>query len=222
MNTKRRVTALRVRKRNKKLVNVHLDGEQAFALTAIQAARLHVGQTLTAEEIAALRAGDEAERAYERALSLLSYRPRSESEVRGRLRRKQVEAEAIDSAVERLKRAGLLDDLEFARYWIENRLRFRPRGARALRHELRARGVPHPVISEALEGYDEQAAAEKAALDGARRLAHLDPQGFRRRLGAYLARRGFNYAIVKPLVQDMLEQQASREDEPEREVDTNG
>ena len=212
------ITALRVQKRNKRRVNVHLDGEYAFALTDIEATRLRVGQTLTEEEMAALQERDEAERAYERALNFLSYRPRSESEVRNNLRRKRVAAEAIESAVDRLLRAGLLDDREFARYWIDNRIQFRPRGARALRHELRAKGVPHPVITEALEGYDDEAAAMKAAQAGASRMARLEEEDFRRRLSAYLARRGFNYGVVKPLVQEMLERRASDRDEIESEV----
>jgi regulatory protein len=219
---KRCITALRAQKRNDRFVNVHLDGKYAFGLTAIEAAHLRVGQSLTEEEIAALRKRDETERAYEKALNLLSYRPRSESEMRRRLRRKRVEPEAIESTIDRLLRAGLLDDREFARYWVDNRFRFRPRGARALRHELQAKGVPSSVISEALEQYDDQAAARKAAQAGARRMARLEPGDFRRRLSAYLARRGFGYEVVKPLVQEMLEQRPSRSDELERKVETNG
>jgi regulatory protein len=216
------ITALRVQKRNKKRVNVHLDGEYAFALTDIEAARLRVGQTLTEEEIGALQRGDQAERAYERALSFLSYRPRSESEVRSSLRRKRVDAETIDSVIDRLIRAGLLDDAEFARYWVDNRIQFRPRGARALRHELRAKGVPQAVIGEALESYDEEAAARKAARAGASRMAHLETDDFRRRLSSYLARRGFHYGVVKPLVQEMLERRPGLPDEIESEVQANG
>ncbi len=211
------ITALRVQRRNKRRVNVHLDGDYSFALTDIEATRLRVGQELTAEEIATLQGHDEAERAYERALNFLSYRPRSESEVRNKLRRKRVAAEAIDSVVGRLLRAGLLDDQEFARYWVDNRTQFRPRGARALRHELRAKGVPSTVIAEVLEGFDEEEAARKAALAGARRMAHLEAEDFRTRLSAYLARRGFYYGVAKPLVQEMWEQKPDTQNENESE-----
>ena len=199
------ITALRFQKRNKNRVNVYLDGQFAFGLAAIEAARLRVGQTLSDDDIVRLQTQDEVERAYERALNFLSYRPRSEAEVRRNLRKKTVDDEAVEVVVERLTRAGLLDDREFARYWVENRLQFNPRGARALRHELREKGVSASIIAETLADFDDEVVARKVAEAGARRLAHLGPGDFRRRLGGYLARRGFSYAVTKPLIEEMLE-----------------
>jgi len=199
------ITALRFQKRNKNRVSVYIDGQFAFGLAAIEAARLRVGQALSDGDIARLQVHDEVERAYERALNFLSYRPRSEAEVRRRLRKKGVEDEGVEVVVARLTRAGLLNDREFARYWVENRLQFNPRGARALRHELREKGVPASIIADTLADFDEETSARRAAEAGMRRLAHLEPRDFRRRLGAYLARRGFSYAVVKPLIEEMLE-----------------
>jgi regulatory protein len=199
------ITTLRYQKRNKNRVNVYLDDQFAFGLAAIEAARLRVGQALSDDDIARLRRQDDVERAHERALNFLSYRPRSEAEVRRNLRKKDVTDEAIEAVVERLTRAGMLDDREFARYWVENRLQFNPRGARALGHELREKGVPVSIIDDTLAGFDEEPAARKAAEAGARRLAHLEPTAFRRRLGAYLARRGFSYAVISPLLEEMLD-----------------
>jgi len=199
------ITTLRFQKRNKDRVNVYLDGRFAFGLAAIEAARLQVGQTLSDADIARLRNQDEIERAYERALNFLSYRPRSEAEVRRNLRGKNLEEEVVEGVIERLTRAGLLDDREFARYWVENRLQFKPRGVRALRQELWEKGVPDAVIAEAIEGFDEEDAARRVAEAGARRMAHLESRDFRRKLNAYMARRGFSYAVIRPLVEEMLE-----------------
>ena len=199
------ITALRFQKRNTNRVNVYLDGQFAFGLAAVEAARLRVGQALGDNDIARLRRQDRVEQAYERALNFLSYRPRSEAEVRLNLRKKNVEDEVIEVVVERLERAGMLDDREFARYWVENRLQFNPRGTRALGHELWEKGVPASIISDTLAGFDEEAAARTASETGARRLAHLEPDAFRRRLVAYLARRGFSYAVIAPLVEEMLD-----------------
>jgi regulatory protein len=199
------ITGLRYQKRNKNRVNVYLDDQFAFGLAAIEAARLRVGQALSDDDIARLRRRDDVERAHERALNFLSYRPRSEAEVRRNLRKKDVTDEVIEAVVERLTRAGMLDDREFARYWVENRLQFNPRGARALGHELREKGIPVSIIDETLAGFDEEPTARKAAEAGARRLAHLEPTAFRRRLGAYLARRGFSYAVITPLLEEMLD-----------------
>ena len=199
------ITALRFQKRNKNRVNVYLDGQFAFGLAAIEAARLRVGQTLSDADVARLQQQDEVERAYERALNFLSYRPRSEAEVRRNLRKKNLGDETIETVVERLTQAGLLNDREFARYWVENRLQFKPRGARALSHELWEKGVPASIIAEALEDLDEEVAARKVAEARVRRLAHLEPRDFRQKLGACLARRGFSYAVIEPLIEEMLE-----------------
>jgi regulatory protein len=199
-----KITALRFQKRNKDRVNVYVDDRFAFGLAAIEAARLRVGQTLSDDDIARLRERDEVERAYERALNFLSYRPRSEAEVRRNLRKKDVEDEVVEMVVERLTRAGLLDDREFARYWVENRKEFNPRGARALRHELRGKGISNSIITDTLADLNEQSAARQVAERRAPRLAHLEPHDFRRKLGAYMARRGFSYAVIEPLVEEML------------------
>ncbi len=202
----REITALKVQKHNKDRVNVYLDGAFGFGLAAIEATHLRVGQKLTADQIAELRMKDDVEKAYERALNYLSYRPRSEAEVRRNLRQKDVEDRAIDVVIGRLTRAGLLDDHEFARYWVDNRARFNPRGLRGLRYELRRKGVPHDVIDGVLDTVDVRAAARKAADAGARRLSQEAPPDFRRKLQAYMARRGFSYAVIRPLVEEKQEE----------------
>lgn len=208
----REITALTFQKHNKDRVNVYLDGQFAFGLAAIEAARLRVGQTLSDDAVIELQMKDEIERAYERALNYLSYRPRSEDEVRRNLGKKDVEEAVIDAVIGRLKRAELLDDREFARYWVDNRARFNPRGLRGLRHELQQKGVSRDVIDQALETFDVEAAARQAVEAGARRLSQEAPPDFRRKLQAYMARRGFSYAVTKPLVQEKLEEKRRRED----------
>ena len=88
---------------------------------------------------------------------------------------------------------------------MENRLQFNPKGVRALRYELWQKGISDPVIADTLADYDEETAARKAAEAGVRRLARLEARDFRRKLGAYLARRGFPYTMIGPLVEEMLE-----------------
>jgi regulatory protein len=202
----REITALKFQKHNKDRVNVYLDGTFAFGLAAVEAVHLRVGQTLSVDEITELQMKDGIERAYERALNYLSYRPRSRGEVRRNLRRKDVEDRVIDVVIGRLTRAGLLDDREFARYWVDNRARFNPRGLRGLRYELRRKGVAHDIIDDALAAFDVQAAARKAVNAGARRLSREAPPDFRRKLKAYMARRGFSYGLIKPLVEEKLEE----------------
>jgi regulatory protein len=201
-----KITALIVQKRNKERVNVYIDGEFAFGLALIEAIRLHKGQELTDAEIERLRGLDEIEVAHEAALKFLSYRPRSVAEVRKRLQEKDLSAEAVEAVLGRLQEAHLLDDQAFARYWVENREQFEPRSARALRFELRRKGVPDGDISASLEELDEEDAAYRAARAQARRLNSLDIQNFRKRLGDFLLRRGFGYEVIKHAVNRLWEE----------------
>jgi len=200
------ITALRFQKRNKDRVNVYLDDQFAFGLAVVEAIHLEIGQMLSDDEIARLQIRDQVEKAYQRALNFLSYRPRSEDEVRRNLRKKEIKEPVIEEVIERLTRGELLDDREFARYWVENRLRFNPRGLRGLRHELRQKGLANRIIDETLEDLDVEAAARKAAEAGVRRLQELEDRDFRRKLQAYLKRRGFSYAVIAPLIEELLEE----------------
>jgi len=195
------ITALTIQQKNKDRVNVYLDGRFAFGLAAIEAARLRRGQTLSDDEIAALQNRDEAQKAHESALRYLDYRPRSVDEIRRHLKGKDIAPEVTDEVVERLTSVGLLDDRAFARYWLENRSDFSPRGERALRLELRQKGVPGDIIAEVLsEGHNEDEAAYRAAMAQVRKVRTTDPVEFRRKMEAHLARRGFSYDIAREAV----------------------
>lgn len=195
------ITTLKIQKRNPERVNVYLDGRYAFSLAAIEAARLRRGQVLSDGDIEGLKERDSFEKAHDRALRFLSYRPRSEAEMRRYLQSKAVSPAIEEEVIERLTRAKLLDDLAFARYWVENRESFKPRGLRMLRYELYQKGLSEDIIAQALTDLDEEESAYQVALQRGRRLAHLDQVSFRKKLGAYLLRRGFPHEVVNLAVE---------------------
>ena len=192
------ITALVVQKRNKDRVKVYLDGKFAFGLAAIEALTLKRGQVLSDADIARLHDADEAEKAHERALRFLANRPRSASEVRQNLRKAGFSPDTIERVLARLSRADLVNDKAFARYWLENRRQFNPRGQRALRQELRQKGVDPQVIEMVLQqaAFNDDRAAIQAALAKVNRYRHLPREEFEQKLGAYLGRRGFDYETV--------------------------
>ncbi len=197
-----RITALEPQQRAGRY-NLYLEGEFAFGIAATLAARLRVGAWLSDEQIAALRAADAVEQAHERALHYLTPRARSEAEVRRYLLGKGFSEPTVESVLDRLRGVGLLDDLAFARFWIENRLRFRPRGKRGLRYELRQKGVPDAIIEALLDNYDEEEAARRFVEAESRRLAHLPDDLRRHRLSERLARRGFAYATIRQVLDEL-------------------
>ena len=212
-----KVTALRVQKSGRDRVRVFVDGEHAFSLQSTVAAGLHKGQELTDGEIGRLRERDDAERAYERALHYLSFRPRSTWEVRLYLQKRGVTEASIDLALARLQRARLVDDREFARFWVDNRESFRPRGRWALRAELRQKGIAPEIIESAIEAVDEEANAMTAARRRAHRLDRSDEQTYRRRLMGFLRRRGFSTEISRGVVSRLWSEfGAQQEADPEQ------
>jgi regulatory protein len=209
-----RITSLRFQKRSPDRVNVYLDGEFAFGLPAIEAAKLRVGQNLEDHDIERLRSLDVEQKAYDRAVRFLAYRPRSEAEVRDRLERSDSDPAVIEAVIERLKAQSYLDDAEFARFWVEGRQRFSPRSTVALRQELRRKGLDDSTIAPAVAELDAVAAAYQAARPRALRLSGLadsDPMLFRRKVGDFLLRRGFDYEVVREVVIRLMHELADGE-----------
>jgi regulatory protein len=198
------ITALVTQQKNKKRVNVHLDGEFAFGLAAIEALKLKRGQVLSDADIERLRGADDIEQAHEKALRFLANRPRSEWEVRQNLIKAGFDGDPIDRVVARLTAVALIDDAAFAQYWLDNRAQFSPRGQVALRQELRRKGVARAVIDDAFRvtaaAQSDDQAALQAALAKADRFRQLPPAEFAQKLSAYLLRRGFNYETVRETV----------------------
>lgn len=202
----KKITAIEVQKKNPKRVNIHLDGEFAFGLNRFVAAWLTVGQSLDEEKIARLQAEEAREKAYQQAMLFLSYRARSEAEVRKNLEKHEIPAAIIEQTIERLRADRLLNDGRFAQEWVANRSEFRPRSKRALVLELKRKGLNESAIRSATEAVDEEALAYAAAQKRARRLDGLEWNEFRKKLGGYLARRGFAYEVIAPTVKRLWEE----------------
>ena len=194
--------------RDPERVSIFIDGGFAFALPAIEAVGrgLQRGIVLDEAAVAELVALAEAEKAVEAALNFVSYRPRSEREVRDRLRRRGFAPPAIDYAIEKMRGWKYLDDRSFAEFWVENRVEHSPKGRRALASELRAKGVDRDVVDTVLD--DTELFEEHAALELARKrlrsLSGLDEQTRKRRLGAYLGRRGYGWDVVGPVLRELF------------------
>lgn len=207
------ITRLERQKRNPERVNVYLDGEFSFGLPEIDAARLKRGQLLTEAEVVLLCNQDAISKAYEAGLRLLTTRPRSSDEIRRALQQRQIPDEVIEAALERLNQQGYVDDAAFVRFWIENRTQFKPLGVRALRYELRQKGVPNSIVDEALAELpdDEEAdLAYRALLPRLRRLRGQSQREVQQQLYAFLQRRGFSPSMsreaLKRLIQEVQDQ----------------
>jgi regulatory protein len=205
----KRITAIEPQARHAHRFNLYIDDQFAMGLSAIVAAKLRVGQALTDAEIGALEREESFERAHEQALRFLEPRPRSAAEVRQQLRKKKVAEDVIDQVIARLTEAGLLDDAAFAQYWVENREQFRPRAARALRYELKRKGLSDAAIQEAVGDIDESESAYRAGAARAPRWRALERREFMEKLVAFLARRGFAYEVAKDAAKRLWDEMRS-------------
>jgi regulatory protein len=195
--------------------NIFLDGKYAFSLDneVVLKEYLKVGRNLSQAEVMELTRADQFQRCLNAAFHFLGYRPRSEAEIRQRLQHRSFESQDIEKTISELKRLGLLNDASFAEFWKENRNSFRPLSQRMVKQELKKKGVDTAVIDETVETIDDRENAYKAAVVKARTLPLTDYEIFRRRLGGYLQRRGFNYGVINSIVKQTWEERTSMNQE---------
>jgi len=181
-----------------------------LSIEAIERLRLTVGAELDDRGTDALLREGEIVRVYDRALAMLAARGRAGAELRRLLLGKKEQAALVDAAIERLRSAGLLDDAEFARQFARSKALGAGMPRRRLRQELGRRGVAAELTDDAIdevfadEQIDEDALIEAAAQKKLRTLATLDPATRRRRLYAYLARRGYDADDIARVVRELV------------------
>ena len=134
------------------------------------------------------------------AYHYLSYRPRSEGEIRGCLHRRGFANEVAEKTIVKLREQSLSNDFAFAQFWKDNRLSFKPKSKRLIKKELRDKKVAAEIIEQVTEDIDDEATAYKLSSGRMSALAHLDYPDFYRRLSSYLAYRGFSYEVIKRTV----------------------
>ncbi len=149
--------------------------------------------------------------AYDAAVRYLAARPRTVAEIHRHLRGKRFDDDAVDRAIEKLRAQRYVDDEAFARWWLEQRARFRPRGGRGLRSELMQKGIARDVIELVLGERAPEADLEQARRALSRpltRWATLEPPERKRKIHAYLAQRGFDYDTIE----DVIRREVAEED----------
>jgi regulatory protein len=144
---------------------------------------------------------------------MLARAPRSVRDLRRRLSLKGEPEAAIQAAIERLTAAGLLDDAAYSRAFVRSKVASQGFSRRRLKQELAKRGIAGDVADSAIaevlhdDGVDESANIERSAMKKLRTLRGLDEDTQRRRLYAYLARRGYEADDVRAVVDRLRRRQ---------------
>ncbi|HEX4714461.1 MAG TPA: RecX family transcriptional regulator [Ktedonobacteraceae bacterium] len=215
-----RITSLEQQAHNPARVNLYIDGTFAFGISAELMLKLdlRIDQELTAADLEGLKDAEARQQAVERAINYLSFRPRSQAEVRRYLRKKETPPEIIEAVLERLSSQDYVNDRAFASFWVENREQFNPRGAQMVRNELRMKGVEREIVDEMVSSEHDEELAMRAARKKALLLLQtpeMDYTKFRSRLGGFLQRRGFSYTVVSHIVRTLW--QEAKEEEIDEE-----
>ncbi len=195
------ITKIEPQKRNPRRRSVFIDGRFAFGVDEEVVSRLGLekGESLTETRIGKILAGKSENEAKEAALRFLSFRRRTEKEIRDKLRGKGFDQKVIKKTIEKLKGYDLLNDYEFATAWVKDRLRHKPRGKRLLRQELWKKGIAKDAIDQITEELcqNEGRSALQVLARARKRYESLEPQVARRRMLGLLVRRGFSYETAK-------------------------
>ena len=188
-------------------VFVRLSGGRFFTVPASQIQRLEAGTVLSDEEIEKLSRVDQYFRGQNKALRLLSIRPRSGWEIKKALDDMGLVAPVRDGVLTDLKEKGLVDDVRFARDFVRSQSELRHFGPHRLRFDLQRRGVAAAVIEEALNREITGESQREAAWAIANKRLAGRPADERevRRIGAALRRKGIDYEIINQVMYQLLQ-----------------
>lgn len=214
-----KITGLSSQQKDPNRVNVLVDGKFRFSLDISQVTDLgiRVGKEFTEEELDEFEVESQFGKLYGRALEYCIMRPHSAREVRDYLYRKTrstrvrnkrtgevkerpgVSVELTTRVFDRLLAKGYIDDVKFARWWVENRNQRKGTSRRKLQAELAAKGVASGIIEEALGTTERNDSDELAKIIAKKRAKYADSQKFMQ----YLARQGFSYDDIKSALESL-------------------
>ena len=212
-----RITKIESQKKNSGRKSIFADGEFIAGISdeTFLRAGLRAGDEITDERLKTLIQEEEAASAKRVALRFLARRPRSAKEVRDKLREKEFGDADIAQVIESLERAGLLNDVEFARMYIRDAVALKPTGTTLLKRKLLLLGISKATVDEALAEtfacVDQHAAAMEAGQKFLKKSTATrrasDQTQLRNRLAGFLGRRGFTWETIQPVMKALMKEQ---------------
>lgn len=215
-----KVTSVERQKKNPKRFNIFLDGEFAFGADEdlVVNFRLITGKVIEPQELEKILFEAQVGKLMEKMYGLFAIRGRSEKEVRDKLRiknaelrikdKEQISEIVIESLIERLKQKGLINDLEFAKAWVDARRKSKHKSISAIKSELFQKGIHKEIIaqvvSEQVAGYSEEELAQQALEKKLKSWTSLTSVEFKKKSYEFLARRGFDYSIISVVVANCI------------------
>jgi regulatory protein len=199
------VTQIKPQK-NKKRVNVYLDGKFSFGLDLENFVKLglKVDQELSSREVEKIIDKAEFQKTLDKLIRFATLRPRSEKEIGDRLAKYKVHVSLHKKLFNRLKRLELVDDVKFTKWWIEQRLQFKYKSKRELEYELRMKGVDREIVNQLIrESVNQEKEVEIAGklIDKKKyRWEKLSDYEKKQKMKEFLVRKGFGWDVVREVI----------------------
>lgn len=208
------ITRIQKIRRERNRYEIFVDDKAAFHISESVLAKsgLCNGKSIDQETIDSIILADSRERAHQIAVNFISYRPRSSKEVTDKLTRKGYAPDLVSDVVEHLRSLMLINDLEFARMLIRDKLRGKPMGRALLRRKLLDKGISFQTTERVLKEYvtdeNEQEAAKALATRKLKmsraRFSDLEPAVRQKRLADYLLNRGFSTEVAYKIARSII------------------
>ncbi|WP_152392540.1 regulatory protein RecX [Paenibacillus guangzhouensis] len=205
------ITAVELVPRKKRRYQIFVNGEPAFTVheDIMVKYRLLKGSTIDHEELLPIMVADELQQAYVQSIRYLGRKPRTSHEIQQQLTQKGFEAELIERVIQRLRDERLIDDNLYAKQWTDQRVRNHKKGRLMIKHELQQKGIDKSDIAQAMEELNVEDEQESAYRVGLRKWQSTKGERYerKRKVAAFLMRRGFPSHVVRNAVQRIMEQQ---------------
>jgi regulatory protein len=197
------ITSIKAQK-NQKRVNINLDGSFGFGLDLenFMKLQLKANQELTQEEINEIIKKGELQKSFDKTLRFVMTRPRSLKEVKDYFKRKEIDSSLYQNILDRLEKLQLLDDQKFAKWWVDQRLEFKHKSKKDITFELRQKGIDTNIIKNVLDGseIDELKIVKELIEKKKYKWERYDEKVRKQKIAQYLAGKGFNWDIIKNVV----------------------
>lgn len=197
------ITSIKQQK-NKNRVNVYLDDKYGFGidLDNFVILKLKVGQELTDSEVEKAVKTAEYQKTLDKLLRFAMVRPRSEKEIKDYFQRKKIHDSMHEPLMEKLSHLELVDDLKFAKWWVDQRQNFKPKTKRILKIELTKKGIVREIINTVLDEtpIDEAKMAQDLLARKAYKWKGLEHREAKQKMSQYLAGKGFSWDIIERVI----------------------
>jgi regulatory protein len=204
------ITKIERQQKNKKRYSIYINEEYSFSVheDVLISHSISKGDEIDGNGLKQILKEEEKKKCERLGLHYLSYRPRTVAEMVRHLKAKEYDEDTIDDLTQEWIKLGYLDDLAFAKQWVEERVRYKKKGRLLLREELKQKGVSTKIVHEVLDHVDQEE-EYKACLELAQKkiktLKNLVDQKEKYKLYSYLQRRGFTFELIQSVLLELEE-----------------